>query len=73
MNMRARRDSGDSVAESDERHSHDSQFVKQHPATGTIGMKRDINRIAMIKPEAIVKTGLPEGANRQRAPKLRND
>ena len=42
-----------------------TEVFDQGFALGAIGMHRNVDRVAMIKPQAVVRRRLPQGANRK--------
>ena len=64
MNMRACGRSRHGVLKGNKRNARAAQVSDQSPALGAVGMERYVNGIAVIEPHAIVRPGLPIGADR---------
>src|SRR5690242_21800383 len=55
----------DRTAKRQERNCVALEEIQQRLAFGTVRMKRDVHRVAMVQPPAIVNRALPEDRNRQ--------
>src|SRR3972149_1864910 len=65
MNRRPCRGARHGIFECHKRDTRTAQVSDQSPTLGTVGMKRDVNGIAVVESHAIVGPGLPKGADRQ--------
>src|ERR671934_2428165 len=67
VNVRARRLAGDGPAEGQERHAARAQPRDERLSLRAVRMHRDVERMAVIEAETIVRRRLAERAHAQRA------
>ena len=70
MNVRPRRHSGNCDAKCRERNSIAAKEIHQRLTFWSIGVQRNVHRVMMIEPPAIVNRTLAKNCDRQRAAEL---